>query len=138
MIYYLDSSVIMRYLLQHSGFIRISDLEGKFITSELTFLECRRTLIRYRLNSEIKDQDLVDLFEDLNEFISYIDLIGVNSKLLNDASQNWGVTLGSLDSIHLATALYYKNQTNETLTLLTHDKALSMAARLLGIMVEGG
>jgi len=93
-------------------------------------------LIRYRLNSEIDDQGLVHLYEDLSELFSYIDLLALNSNILTDASQNWGVTLGSLDSIHLATAIFYKKQKMEPLTLVTHDKSLSIACRLTGLIVK--
>ena len=45
--------------------------------------------------------------------------------------------LGTLDAIHLATALLWKEMTPEELTMATHDPALAIAARVHGLPVIG-
>ena len=45
--------------------------------------------------------------------------------------------LGTLDAIHLATALLWREMTGEDLTMATHDGALAIAAEAHGLPVVG-
>lgn len=47
------------------------------------------------------------------------------------------VSLGTLDAIHLATALEWSEFSGTTLALATHDARLAMAARALGLATIG-
>ena len=134
---YIDSSALLRFLLQHSNFINLVEYNDDFVSSELLKLECQRALIRYRLNQEVGDEGLLQLSEQLNDLLSRISLLKINSEILESASQNWGVNLGSLDSIHLASALYIKKEKMLAVQIFTHDKALYTAARLANIEVIG-
>ena len=134
---YIDSSALLRFLLQHSNFINLVEYNDDFVSSELLKLECQRALIRYRLNQEVGDEGLLQLSEQLNDLLSRISLLKINSEILESASQNWGVNLGSLDSIHLASALYIKKEKKLAIQIFTYDKALYTAARLANIEVIG-
>jgi hypothetical protein len=45
--------------------------------------------------------------------------------------------VGTLDAIHLATALLWKEMSHVDLTVATHDNALGLAARAHGLPVVG-
>ena len=45
--------------------------------------------------------------------------------------------IGTLDAIHLATALLWKEVTREALTMATHDGGLALAAQVHGLPVIG-
>ena len=45
--------------------------------------------------------------------------------------------LGTLDAIHLATALLWKEMTAADITVATHDEALGMGAKAHGLAVVG-
>jgi hypothetical protein len=45
--------------------------------------------------------------------------------------------LGTLDAIHLATALLWRDQARISITMETHDAALALAARAHGLPVVG-
>ena len=45
--------------------------------------------------------------------------------------------LGTLDAIHLATALLWKESTGSDLVMATHDTALGLAATAHGLIVVG-
>ena len=45
--------------------------------------------------------------------------------------------LGTLDAIHLATALLWRDQTQTQLVMATHDTALALAATAHGLQVVG-
>jgi predicted nucleic acid-binding protein len=134
---YIDSSVLLRFLLNHPNSINLVKLGNEFVSSELLKLECQRALIRYRLNQEIKDEGFLELTEACNDLLSRISLLKINSEIMESASRNWGVVLGSLDSIHLASALHIQKNKKIPLKLLTHDKAFSTAAKISKIEVVG-
>jgi hypothetical protein len=45
--------------------------------------------------------------------------------------------LGTLDAIHLSTAISWRDARNTELTMATHDKSLATAARAIGLHVIG-
>jgi hypothetical protein len=45
--------------------------------------------------------------------------------------------LGTLDAIHLATAILWKDVTHADLIMATHDTALALGARAHGLRVVG-
>ena len=45
--------------------------------------------------------------------------------------------MGTLDAIHLATALLWHESTGEELTMATHDRALALGAKAYGMRVLG-
>jgi hypothetical protein len=45
--------------------------------------------------------------------------------------------LGTLDAIHLATALLWKEMTKGDLVMATHDRALALGAQAHGLRVVG-
>jgi len=45
--------------------------------------------------------------------------------------------LGTLDAIHLATALLWKERAGKAVAMATHDVALAMAAKATGLPVVG-
>jgi hypothetical protein len=47
------------------------------------------------------------------------------------------VPLGTLDALHLATALVWRDRMNRSLIMVTHDSGLGLAARAFGIEVLG-
>jgi hypothetical protein len=57
--------------------------------------------------------------------------------VLDRAAQPLPTELGTLDAIHLATAVLWKEMTREDLTMATHDGALAIAAEAHGLRVVG-
>jgi len=56
---------------------------------------------------------------------------------LTRAAQPLPVSRGTLDAIHLATALAWREMNATDLVLATHDARLSVAARALGLEIVG-
>ena len=69
--------------------------------------------------------------------IEGLEIIELTHPILARAAQPLPTTLGTLDAIHLATALMWKEQAQENLTMATHDKALALAAKASGLSVIG-
>ena len=57
--------------------------------------------------------------------------------VLRRAGQPFPTPLGTLDAVHLATALLWRDTRGEDLALATHDRALALAARASGLTVIG-
>lgn len=57
--------------------------------------------------------------------------------VLRRASQPMAVPLGTLDAIHLATALLWRETRGLDLVVTTHDRALATAARSHGLRTLG-
>ena len=57
--------------------------------------------------------------------------------VLDRAAQPMPTELGTLDAIHLAAALLWKEMTHVDLVMATHDGALALGARAHGLPVVG-
>ena len=64
-------------------------------------------------------------------------IIDLTRPVLTRASQPFSTALGTLDAIHLATALVWREGKQEDLVMATHDTALAVAARASGFRVVG-
>ena len=57
--------------------------------------------------------------------------------MLARAAQPMATERGTLDAIHLATALLWRDSADTELVMATHDLALATAARAFGLRVVG-
>jgi hypothetical protein len=63
--------------------------------------------------------------------------VDLDAAILDRASQPMPTELGTLDAIHLATALLWKEMTAAPITMATHDAALGLSAKAHGLSVVG-
>jgi predicted nucleic acid-binding protein len=137
MIAYLDSSVLLRVVLgEPQRLTEWKDIEAG-ISSALAQVECLRTLDRLRLQNVIPETKHESLRAAVYDLLSRVELVEISSAVLSRASSSIPVPLGTLDAIHLATALLWQDLRGDSLILATHDKALASAARALGLNVIG-
>ena len=66
-----------------------------------------------------------------------MDLVLLQRSVLSRASEPLPVPLGTLDALHLATALLWREQTGKDLVMATHDASLALAARAFGMETLG-
>ena len=66
-----------------------------------------------------------------------LELIELAPDVLRRAAEPMPTQLGTLDALHLSTALLWHVATGETPTMATHDVALGVAARAHGLPVVG-
>ncbi|MFI5120473.1 MAG: PIN domain-containing protein [Thermoanaerobaculia bacterium] len=137
MIRYVDSSVVLRAVLGQRGALAGSDEPGSSITSALTRVECLRTLDRVRLEENLPDEELTRRREAVFRLLRSFVLVDPVSAVLERAAQPLPTVLGTLDAIHLSTALLWQEVEAEPVSLVTHDLALARAARACGLTVIG-
>jgi len=57
--------------------------------------------------------------------------------ILARASEPFPTPLGTLDALHLSTALVWQDRMYQALVMATHDRDLALAARSFGLDVRG-
>ena len=100
-------------------------------------VECLRTLDRLRLRSKLPDADVATRRATILALVGALELVEIDVVVLDRAAQPMPTELGSLDAIHLASALLWKEMTKTDLVMATHDSALAMASRAHGVPVVG-
>lgn len=136
MILYVDSSVVLRVVLGEADALPQWPKIDRAVSSELVRLECLRTIDRARLRLSLPDRETAQRRAAVLEILSAFDLVPVDSEILARAADPFPTRLGSLDAIHLASALRVRSQIHE-ISLATHDVELATAARAVGLSVLG-
>jgi predicted nucleic acid-binding protein len=134
---YLDSSAILRRLLGQPGALREWRLVRTGVSSRLTEVECLRTLDRLRLEAGLDGQKLTALREALYAIVATLEIVELTRAVMTRAAQPSATPLGTLDAIHLASALIWRERTRRSLTMATHDQTLALGARAYGMAAIG-
>lgn len=137
MIAYLDSSVVLRLVLGEPGSLREIRQVKRAVSSELAQVECLRTLDRLRHLGHLSDGDLADRRGFVIRFLEAVELVDITRPVLARASEPFPTPLGTLDAIHLATAMAYREAVKKPVVMATHDTALGLASRAVGLDVLG-
>lgn len=137
MIAYLDSSVLLRVVLRQPRSLREWRAVRRGVASALVEVECLRTLDRLRLRVAVPDREIAIRREAIYRVLESIEVVEPNRPILQRAAQPFPTELGTLDAIHLATALLWRERSAADLVLATHDPALATAARSCGLRVIG-
>jgi predicted nucleic acid-binding protein len=134
---YVDSSVLLRVALGESGRLREWPRITTPVASSLIRVECLRTIDRARIRLGLEDREVADQRASVLEAIETFTLVEVGDPVLERAAEPFPTTIGSLDAIHLATALLVRERFDD-LAIATHDQELAVAARAVGFRVHGG
>lgn len=137
MIAYLDSSTILRIVLGQANSLKEWRAITHGVASALVEVECLRTLDRLRLAEGLNDVELAARRETVFRVLEAIDVVELTRPVLSRASQPLPAALGTLDAIHLATALLWKERTRADLVMAMHDEGLATASRASGLRVVG-
>ncbi len=134
---YIETSVLLRRLLAQPGALREHGSPTECATSEITRVEALRTLDRLRLEARLTDAEVSDLRLHFHQMLDVIDAIALTPQVLETAAQSFPTVVGTLDAIHLATALSLRRAQSCPVAFITHDSQLGVAARALGFDVRG-
>lgn len=137
MIAYVDASVLLRIALRQRDALAEWRRIEQGVSSALVVTEGLRTLDRLRLRAKLPDTEVAARRAKILEIIATLELVEIDAVVLDRAAQPMPTELGTLDAIHLATALLWKEMSHTDLTMATHDIALGLAARAHGLPVVG-
>lgn len=134
---YLDTSVLLRLVLREPGSLDQVPSFETLVSSELITVECHRTLDRLRLQGALTPHDAAAAFEIVREWLEAVEVVPIQPAILSRASSPLPTPLGTLDAIHLATALTWRDRMGVIDAVATHDAALGLAARAFGFPLVG-
>jgi predicted nucleic acid-binding protein len=134
---YVDASVILRLALGQPNRLTEWSKVQRGVSSALITTETLRTLDRLRLRAKLSDVEVATRRAAILSLIASLELVDLDAAILDRASQPMPTELGTLDAIHLATALLWKEMTGTQITMATHDEALALGAKAHGLPVVG-
>jgi predicted nucleic acid-binding protein len=134
---YVDTSVLLRVVLREPG--ALDDLQSydRLVSSELISVECARAIDRLRSQDALTPEEAAIRSRAVGDWLEAFDLVLLRPPVLSRASEPLPTPLGTLDAIHLATALLWRERMGPLATVATHDSALGLAARTFGFDVRG-
>jgi len=137
MIVYLDTSIVLRIVLGQGAPLPIWGKWEVAGASELLGLEARRVLDRLRLEGSLDDAQVGAFQRALTHIERTIDGIRLTRLVLSRAALPMATPVKTLDALHLATALLWRERRNVDVTFATHDPQQARAARALGFECVG-
>ena len=136
---YAESSAVLAWLLAERECSRISPLltgAEMVVSSDLTLIECDRTLFRASLFARISEMELNDRRRELADATSRWSVLRISPDIVERARRPFPVEpIRSLDAIHLASALSARSSL-PTLEILSLDDRMRNAARQLGFKLQ--
>ena len=133
---YVDSSVVLQSILNADPVLDGVSPSDSLGSSELLAIECHRVLQRERMASHLDDQQYAESVSLLETILERLYLIEMGPAVKQRAAGPFPTVIGTLDAIHLATALLWaETQPGAQLSVLTRDRQLALCARSLGLRV---
>ena len=137
MIAYLDTSALLRLVLREPGALEELRSCEALVSSEILAVESLRTIDRLRLQGGLSTDEAASRRATTIEWLEAVDLVLLLRPVLSRASEPFPTPLGTLDVLHLATALVWQDRMHQALAMATHDRDLALAARSFGLEVLG-
>ena len=128
MIAYVDASVLLRVALAQPNALPEWPRIRQGVASALVTTESLRTLDRLRLRAGLSDAEVAVRRGIILALVASLEVVDVDSNVLERAAQPMPTELGTLDAIHLATALLWKDMSKSDVVMATHDRALALGA----------
>lgn len=137
MIAYVDSSVILRFVLQQPDpLMALLEYDDR-VTSFLTEVECMRAVEAARLRCQLSMDESGERRQVAYGHLRRMRRLLPSLSILRRAGEPYPAAIKSLDAIHLATALVWRDRRAPDLVFATHDRQLGRAAAALGFEVVG-
>ena len=137
MIAYVDSSVVLRFVLQQPDpLVALLDCDDR-VTSFLTEVECMRALEAAHLRRQLSTEESGERRQVAYGQLRRMRRVMPSLAILRRAGERFPVAIKTLDAIHLATALVWRDRRAPDLVFATHDRQLGFAAAALGFEVIG-
>ena len=134
---YIDTSVLLRLALGQPDALPEWLQIQQGVSSALVMTESLQTLDRLRLRANLADSEVASRRATILNLIASLELVEIDAMVLERAAQPMPTELGTLDAIHLATALLWKEMTRVNLVMATHNGALALGAQAHGLPVVG-
>jgi predicted nucleic acid-binding protein len=133
---FVDTSVVLRYILEGDIALHQAFQTPRVVVSELLRIEARRVLERHRLNSSLDDESLVGAASRLDEVYESFEVWDLSDSIKKRAAGPFPTAIGSLDAIHVSTAIEALQSEEESLLLIySYGRQMNLCAKALGFAV---
>lgn len=136
MIAYIDSSVIVRLVFAQPAPLAEWGRIERALSSALLRVECLRVVDQARVRFGLPDQEVARRRTATLEMLGAIDKVPLEQPILDRAGDPFPTSLGTLDALHLASALAVRD-VEPSVVFATHDRELGLAASAMGFEVHG-
>ena len=133
---YIDTSVVLRVLLREPNPVKNWGRWERGYSSNLWSVEALRTVDRLRLSGQLIDREVAVLVGAIRTIDETLTIRTLDDAIMERASQSFPTSIGTLDALHLSTALAIR-QSAAVEFFLTHDAQLGTAAQSVGFEVSG-
>jgi predicted nucleic acid-binding protein len=137
MIAYLDASVVLRLVLGEPEALSAWPQVVRALASTLTEVECLRTLDRLVRRGILPESDVAERRAAVFRLLEECDMIDLSRTIMRRAGEPFPTPLGTLDALHLVSALAWRDSSGDPVVMATHDRELATAARAMGLEVIG-
>ena len=137
MIAYVDSSVLLRFILDQPDPLTELRLYDRRVTSFVAEVECLRAIESARARGQLTADEAAD-----RRLVAYAQLrrmrrLLVSRPVLRRAGEAYPLPVKALDAIHLASALLVREREAPDLVFATHDRQLGRLAAAMDLPVVG-
>jgi predicted nucleic acid-binding protein len=134
---YVDSSVLLRFILDQPD--PLSDLLrfDSRVTSSLAEVECLRGVEAARSRGQLTADEAADRRRIVYAQVRRMRRLAVSPPVLRRAGESYALPIRSLDAIHLASALIVRDREAPDLVFATHDQQLGRLAAVMDLPVIG-
>jgi predicted nucleic acid-binding protein len=134
---YVDASVMVRFVTSEPDRLEEVTTFDQKVTSLIAEVECLRTVQKAQLAGEIDTDEFISRRQAVFALLRRMALVLPSRSILTRAGEPFPLPLKTLDAIHLATALQWRERRAPDLVFATHDRQLGRAASALGFPVIG-
>lgn len=134
---YLDTSTVLCVVLDQAERLAFWGKWDEACSSELLGVEARRALDRLRLEGVLDDDQVGAFHAALSRIERAVDGIRLTRLVLGRAALPMATPVKTLDALHLASALLWRERRSPDLIFATHDPQRARAARALGFECVG-
>ena len=133
MISFVDTSVVLRFVLEGDISLHQAFAGTVAACSELLWIESMRVAQRLRLDGVLGDKDLAEAVSRIAACYASFRVYLLDEEIKHAAAGPFPTVIGTLDALHLACARRCaRHNPGETLLLYSYDKQMNLCARALG------